>query len=192
MKIEKPFLALRLHRHRRQTKSDLWTSLGHPSDFMNSYIMLMAGIWLQPHSAVTGWAQEICILSPLKSQWPPVGAAQSLSHANLFCNPIDCSPPRSSVHGIPQASILEWVAISSSRRSSQSRDGTHISCITCSSGRFIFTTELSGSPSGPQSRSTLKQGIGLRLWLESNHLGWIPQLHSWPPLASSSSPSHLI
>ena len=37
-----------------------------------------------------------------------------------LCGPMDCSPPGSSVHGISQARILEWVAISSSRGSSQS------------------------------------------------------------------------
>ena len=35
-----------------------------------------------------------------------------------LCNPMDCSPPASSVHGISQASILEWVAIPFSRGSS--------------------------------------------------------------------------
>ena len=35
----------------------------------------------------------------------------------ILCNPMDCSPPRSSVYGISQARILEWVAISSSRAS---------------------------------------------------------------------------
>ena len=46
-----------------------------------------------------------------------------------LCDPMGCSPLGSSVHGIPQASILEWVASSFSRGSSQPRDGTHISCI---------------------------------------------------------------
>ena len=41
-----------------------------------------------------------------------------------LCNPMDCSPPGSSVHGIFQARILEWVAIFSSRGSSQPRDQT--------------------------------------------------------------------
>ena len=41
-----------------------------------------------------------------------------------FCNPVDCSPPGSFVRGIFQARILEWGAISYSRGSSQSRDGT--------------------------------------------------------------------
>ena len=38
-----------------------------------------------------------------------------------LCDPMDCSPPGSSVHGIPQAKILEWVAISFSRKSSWPR-----------------------------------------------------------------------
>ena len=46
-----------------------------------------------------------------------------------LCDPMDCSPPGSSVHGILQARILEWVAISSSRGSSQPRVPTCISCI---------------------------------------------------------------
>ena len=45
------------------------------------------------------------------------------------CDPKDCSPPGSSAHGILQARILEWVAISSPRGSSQPRDETHVSCI---------------------------------------------------------------
>ena len=45
------------------------------------------------------------------------------------CGHVDCSPPGSSVHGILQARILEWVAISFSRESSWPRDWTCISCI---------------------------------------------------------------
>ena len=53
-------------------------------------------------------------------------------HAQLcltLCDPMDCSPPGSSVNGILQARILEWAAISSSRGSSWPRDWTCISCI---------------------------------------------------------------
>ena len=46
-----------------------------------------------------------------------------------LCDPMDCSPPGSSVHGIFQARILEWVAISFSRGSSRPRDWTRVSCI---------------------------------------------------------------
>ena len=45
------------------------------------------------------------------------------------CNPVDCSPPGSSAHGIFQARILEWVAVSSSRGSSQPRNWVHISYV---------------------------------------------------------------
>ena len=55
--------------------------------------------------------------------------AQSLSHVWLFWDPMDCSPSGSSVQGIHQARILEWVAISSSRGSSWPRDQTFISCL---------------------------------------------------------------
>ena len=44
-------------------------------------------------------------------------------------NPMDCSPPGSSVHGISQARILEWVAISYSRGSSRCRDRTRVYCV---------------------------------------------------------------
>ena len=60
-----------------------------------------------------------------------------LSHVQL-CDRVDCGPPGSSVHGISQARILEWVAISYSRGSSQPRDGTHISCISCIGKRMIL------------------------------------------------------
>ena len=46
-----------------------------------------------------------------------------------LCDPKDYSPPGSSVHGILQARMLELVAVSFSRGSSQSRDQTQVSCI---------------------------------------------------------------
>ena len=54
-----------------------------------------------------------------------------LSRVQLFLTPMDCSPPGSSVHGIFQAGILEWVAISFSRESSWPRDQTCIIYVTC-------------------------------------------------------------
>ena len=52
----------------------------------------------------------------------------------ILCDPIECSPPGSSVHGILQATILEWVAIPFSRGFSWPRDWTQVSCIA---GRFF-------------------------------------------------------
>ena len=67
---------------------------------------------------------------------------KSLSSVGLFCDPMDGSLPGSSVHGIFQARILEWVAISFSRGYPQPRAQTHISYIK---GGF-FTTEPPGEP----------------------------------------------
>ena len=60
-----------------------------------------------------------------------------------LCDPVDCSPPGSSVHGILQARILEWVAMPSSRGPSQPRDRTWVSCIA---GRFFYCLSHQGSP----------------------------------------------
>ena len=46
-----------------------------------------------------------------------------------LCNPMDCSLPGSSVHGIFQSRVLEWIAISFSRGSSRPRNQTRVSCI---------------------------------------------------------------
>ena len=65
-----------------------------------------------------------------------------LSSATL-CDPMDCSQPGSSVLGISQANIQEWVAIRFFRISSLPRDRTWVSCIA---GR-LFTSEPPGKPS---------------------------------------------
>ena len=54
--------------------------------------------------------------------------AESLQSCPTLCDPIVCSPPGSSVRGILQARILAWVAMPSSRGSSQPRDQTQVSC----------------------------------------------------------------
>ena len=66
-------------------------------------------------------------------------------YANLLqlcltlCDPMGCSPPGSSVHGIIQRRILEWAAVPSSRGSSRPRVWTCISCFSCI-GRWFFTS----------------------------------------------------
>ena len=61
-------------------------------------------------------------------------------------DPVDCSPPGFSVHGIFQANILEWVAIFFCRGSSWPRGQTHISCVSCIGRQIFFTTEPPGKP----------------------------------------------
>ena len=65
-----------------------------------------------------------------KHDWYVLIVVQSLRPVKLCCSTVDYSPPGSSVHGISQAIILEWIAISFSRGSSWHRDGTHVSCMS--------------------------------------------------------------
>ena len=71
--------------------------------------------------------------------------AQFLSHDWLFCDPTDHSPPGSSAHGILQSSVLEWVAISSSRDPPD--PGIEpVSLIFPALAGGFFTTETPGNP----------------------------------------------
>ena len=83
------------------------------------------------HSRTNCWLTKwILPLQRTERKWK----CWSLSCVQLFYDPIDWSQPGSSVHGISQERILEWVAIPLSRRSSWPRDRTLVSCIA---GRFF-------------------------------------------------------
>ena len=85
------------------------------------------------------WAFQVILQNKILGSARCLHCVCAQSYPTL-CNPMDCSPPGSSVHGISQAGILEWVAISFSRGSSQLRDRTHVSCISCT-GRQILSAE---------------------------------------------------
>ena len=78
---------------------------------------------------------------PLSPQCVRV-CAQATQSCPTLCDPVDCSPLGSSVHGILQARILEWVALPSSRGSSPP---WHLTCISCIA-RGFFTAETPGKP----------------------------------------------
>ena len=89
--------------------------------------------------------QSTPVFLPGKSHGQKSLAGYSLCvHAKSFqsyltlCNPMDCSPPGSSVHEILQARILEWVAMPFSRESSRPRDQTHISYISCIGRQILY------------------------------------------------------
>ena len=95
---------------------------------------------------------------------------KSLSRVQLFCSPMDCSPPGSSVHGIFQARVLEWVAFSSSRRSSQPRDWIWVSCF----GGRRFTVWATGEVQGQEKNSSHWKSVKecgrhctVALWMQS-------------------------
>ena len=69
--------------------------------------------------------------------------AKSLQLCSTLCDPMDCSPPGSSVHRILQAGTLEWVAMPSYRGTFQPRDRIHVFCSYCIAGGF-FTAKPPG------------------------------------------------
>ena len=76
---------------------------------------------------------------------PSVTHTKSLQSCPALCDPMDRRPQASSVHGILQARILEWVAISCSGGSSLSRDRTHISYISCTSRYVLYCKHHPGN-----------------------------------------------
>ena len=91
-----------------------------------------------------GFLTSVSVKMLVAQSWPPL------------CDLMNCSPPGSSVHGILQARILEWVAIPFFKGSFQPRNQTPVSCIA---GRFFIiwaAKEAIGLVSGiPQSDSVI-------------------------------------
>ena len=95
-----------------------------------------------PCPSPTPGVTQTLSLSPHTHIHTYVVVVQSPSPFLFFCDTVDCSPSGSSVHGISQARMLEWVAFSFSRGSSWPRDWA---CISCSASGF-FTAEQPGIP----------------------------------------------
>ena len=99
--------------------------------------VLQIGFFLSRFFSIIGYC-EILKIAP----WAMLCCAKSLQSCPTLCDPLDRSPPGSSVWGILQARTLERVAGPSSRGSSRPRDGTGVSCV----GRRVFSL---GSPTVP-------------------------------------------
>ena len=89
---------------------------------------------VNPAAPSSGWPRGHIVPAQLGHHLWGAGSSPGVSQGSCYCllfsiqscpalcDPMDCSPPGSSVHGISQARILEWVAISSSRGASSPRD----------------------------------------------------------------------
>ena len=121
-----------------------------------------------------------------------MGCCAVLSHQSCLtlCDLMDCSPPGSSVLGILQARILEWVTISYSRGSSWPRDWTNISCISCIAGRFFTCWAMGWEEVSFYSLKNKKEGIKtntewIKKQLQSPELawhwgiGWLDVIYFW-------------
>ena len=105
-----------------------------------------------------------------------------------LCNPMDYSLPGSSVLGILQARILEWVAMPSSRGSSQSSDWTCIFCGSCVAGWF-FTAE----PLGKHTKPSTAQGYLRTQWelSEEKRIKHLSQCQAYYTCVCAQSLSHV-
>ena len=81
-----------------------------------------------------------------------------------LCDPVDCSPPGSFVHGILRIRILQWVAMRSSRASSQPRDWTCISYVSCAGKRVLYHWCHLGSPREQKWRFLKKARNKTTIW----------------------------
>ena len=91
-----------------------------------------------------------------------------------LCNLMDCSPLDYSVHGIFQARILDWVAISSFRGSSQSRDWTRVSCVSCIGRQILYCWAFTTEPRGKPRLTHINGLLSPRWWWlgkRLNHMG---------------------
>ena len=86
---------------------------------------------------------EICFTTMWMYLTLLVPAGSVAQSCPTHCDPLDCSPPGSFVHGILQAGILKWVAISFSRGSSWLRDGARVSWgslpLCCLGSQYYWT-----------------------------------------------------
>ena len=106
--------------------------LGGRDTDQNSSFPQSTARWARYYKCICRFRGALCVL-----------VTQSCT---TLCDPMDCSPPGSSVHGIFQARILECVAIPFSRGSSWPRDWTQVSCIA---GRFFTFWGTREAPMGP-------------------------------------------
>ena len=125
-------------------------------------------------------------------QTAPLNTTASISAPGTVCmctqscltlrDPMDCSLPGSSAHGIFQARILEWVAISSSRGCSHPRDQTCISCVSCIGRQVLYHKRHLGSPRCSANSYLLGERLGSlerNLPTESTYFTPAPEYHKF-------------
>ena len=104
-------------------------------------IQLVCGAALHREGWFWGHCRHGCL-----EDLSPFAVVQLLSLVWLFRSLMDCSTPGSSVHGISQARMLEWAAISSSRESSRPRGWSRVSWVACTGQEVSLLLAPPGKP----------------------------------------------
>ena len=133
-----------LHRVRHDWSDLAAAAAAAGKDYMNTFFLSLQLHGLEPARLLCSWnspgkntgmgsrslLQEVILTQELNPGLLHCESESEVAQSCLtLCDPMDCSLPGSTIHGIFQARILEWVAISFSRRSSLPRDWTQVSCI---------------------------------------------------------------
>ena len=124
-------------------------------------LQLITVLWKQTFSVLpivncTSLSRPLIGFSPSSWFWYTVFCMLSCySRVWLFCDPMDCSPPSSSVHGILQARIPEWVVMPSSRGSSQPRSNL-VSYVSCIGRQVLYHKRHLGNPFGTLGNNYLR------------------------------------
>ena len=124
LEIEVRSNLIKFREHRVPNKS-------YPKRFIQKHILKMKKKKKEDKERIFTTARVKQLVMYKESHKAVLYCARSLQSCKTLCNPMDCSQPGSSVHGILQARILGWVAMPFSRGSSQSRDQAHISYVSC-------------------------------------------------------------
>ena len=118
-----------------------------PGKFHGQRSLVVYSPWGRKELDTTEWFHFLSFPSPLGLKNTGLTLFLTITCMCMCCgsqscltlhDPMDCSPPGSSVHGILQARILEWVAMPSFRGSSSPRDVTHISYISCIGSQVLY------------------------------------------------------
>ena len=109
-----------------------------------------------------------------------------------LCNPMGCSSPGSSVHGILQARILEWVAMSSPRGSSQPRNWTRVSFISCIGRQILYHSSHLGRPLNVPITSSLSTSAPSLLAAWECHSALGPHPRALTPWLIAPHPLNLL
>ena len=120
------------------SRQEYWSGLAFPSplranNFLQTKQNLIIALKIKSNKQTSCFSTAPCM------------RAMSLQLCLTLCDPMECSLPGSSVHGIFQARILEWVAVCLSRRSSRPRDWTHGSYVSCIGRRVLYQSCHLGS-----------------------------------------------